>query len=197
MKRETQPKTILLYILTFLLMLVLLSRVFYLQVIKGSYYGELSEYRSLRIVEEAPIRGRILDRNGVVLADSIPSYSLVVVPEDVREATEFDTVSSVIGFKKGNIEKIIQKANLPSYNEVLVKANLSKNEITSLEEHAYELPGFEVIISSKRYYPFGEVGANFLGFVGPVTDSDLKSDTFYSYNDLIGKQGLELQNENY
>ncbi len=197
MLRERQVKTRVLYLLTFLLMLTLLSRIFYLEVLKGDYYKELSEYRSLRIVEETPVRGRILDRNGVVLADSIPSYSLIVVPEDVANESEFNIVGSIISFKKGEIEKIIQKANMPSYDEVLVKPNLSKNEIAFLEEHSYELPGFTIIISSKRYYPFGEIGANFLGFVGPVTESDLKSDNFYSYNDTLGKQGLELQYENY
>jgi penicillin-binding protein 2 len=197
MQKEDRFRVRLLYFMIFLLIITLLSRTFYLDVVKGPYYKELSEYRSLRIIEETPVRGRILDRNGVVLAESIPSYALVIVPEDVHDKTEFDKVASFLNFKKGDIENIVQKANMPSYYNIIIKSNLSRNDIALLDEHAYELPGFNIIVSSKRYYPFGTIGANFLGFVGPVTDSDLKNDSFYSYNDLIGKQGLELQYENY
>ncbi len=197
MKKSNDIKVKILYFITVLLALSLLTRLFYLQILKGYYYRELSDYRSLRILEEQSIRGRILDRNGVVLAESIPSYNLVVVVEDVRDETEFENVAKIIKSSKSEIKNYIQKANMPSYYKVLIKANLSTEEIAKIEEHSYEFPGFGIEVSSRRYYPFGEIGANFLGFVGPVTEDDIKSDSFYSYEDTIGKQGLEFQYENY
>lgn len=189
-------KTRLFYVIIVIISIILSSRLFYLQVAKGEYYRELSLYRSVRILEETPMRGRILDRNGVVLAESIPTYELVIIPEDMNaREKELPLLSRFIGMSVEEIEEILEQSGLPDYEEVKVKGSLTQEEVIKIEEHNYELPGIKVVLSSQRYYPFGEVGANFIGFIGAVTKEDLQSDSFYNYNDIVGKQGIERQYE--
>lgn len=198
MKREFNPKAVILYLLICVLTLTFLGKLFYLQIAKGNYYNELSKYRSLRIIDIEPIRGRILDRNGVVLAENIPSFDLVLIPEDIRDKEEeFKKISNIIRITPEEIEEIIKKANLPSYQEVLIKKGLTDAERIKIEELHSELAGFNVKVSTKRFYPYGDIGECFLGYVGPVTEEDLKSDNFYGYNDYIGKQGIEYYYESY
>jgi penicillin-binding protein 2 len=193
MKEDNKSKF--LYTVVLITILVLVGRLAFVQIVQGKYYKELSTYRSIRITTEEPLRGRILDRNGVVLAENIPSYDLVVVPEDIKdENTEFNFISTIIGIKVEDIQKIISKSGLPDYSDIIVKKDISKEEMVKIEEHSYDLPGIKVVLTSKRYYPFGEIGETFLGFVGQVSEQDL-SDKFYNQNDSIGKQGIELQYE--
>ncbi|NCQ53511.1 MAG: hypothetical protein GW803_05535, partial [Caldiserica bacterium] len=157
---------------------------------------ELSTYRSIRIITEEPLRGRILDRNGVVLAENVPSYDLVVVPEDIKDKNrELNFISSITGIKTADIQTTIDKSGLPDYSDIIIKKDISKEEMIKIEEHTYEIPGVKVVLSSKRHYTFGEIGEAFLGFVGRVTETDLNTDEFYNQNDVIGKQGVELQYE--
>lgn len=198
MKKELNPKELILYLLIGILSITLLGRLFYLQVTKGSYYNELSKYRSLRIIDIEPIRGRILDRNGVVLAENIPSFDLILIPEDIRDKVEeYKKISKIIGITPEKIEEIIENTNLPSYQEVLIKKGLTDEERIKIEEIQGEIPGFSIKISTKRFYPFGDIGECFLGYIGPVTEEDLKKDNFYGYNDYIGKQGIEYYYESY
>ena len=198
MNRKKLEFNFMLYLLIFVLFFTLFGRAYYLQVIKGDYYSELSQYRSVRILITQPMRGRILDRNGVVLAEDIPSYNVSVVMEDVKNPKEeFALLSSIIGMTVNEIEDKIKKANLPSFETVLIKRDISTKERIQIEEALDRLPGINVITSYKRFYPFKEIGACFIGYVGPVTMDDIKSDPYYDINDRIGKQGLELQYEKY
>ncbi|MGB9833230.1 MAG: penicillin-binding transpeptidase domain-containing protein, partial [Caldisericum exile] len=196
-RKETEFSQII-YALIFVLVFTLMGRAYYLQVVKGDYYNELSQYRSVRIIETQPMRGRILDKNGIVLAEDIPSYSVAVIMEDVKNPKhEFSILSSIIGMRTSDIEDKIKKANLPAYEYVILKKDISIKERIQIEESQDKLPGINVITSYKRYYPFKEVGAAFIGYVGPVTLDDIKTDSYYDINDVIGKQGLELQYEKY
>jgi len=116
------------------------------------------------------MRGRILDRNGVVLAEDIPSYSVAVIIDFVKNPdVEFTLLSKVISISKDQIKEKIKKANLPSYEEVVIKRNISDKERVFIEENSDSLPGIFVKTDFIRYYPFKEIGAAFIGYVGPVT----------------------------
>lgn len=186
------------YALIVVLFFTLVGRAYYLQIVRGDYYNDLSQYRSIRIIETQPMRGRILDKNGVVLAEDIPSYSVAVVMEDVKDPkSEFAILSTIIGMTVNDIETKIKNANLPSYEQIIIKKDVTTKERVRLEEAQDRLPGISIVTSYKRYYPFKEIGAAFIGYVGPVTLDDIKNDEYYDINDRIGKQGLELQYEKY
>lgn len=194
MKESNKSKF--LYTIILITISVLVARLAFIQIVQGNYYRELSTYRSIRIITEEPLRGRILDRNGVVLAENVPSYDLVVVPEDIKDKNrELNFISSITGIKTADIQTTIDKSELPDYSDIIIKKDISKEEMIKIEEHTYEIPGVKVVLSSKRHYTFGEIGEAFLGFVGKVTETDLNTNEFYNQNDVIGKQGVELQYE--
>ena len=194
MKESNKSKF--LYAIILITISVLVARLAFIQIVQGNYYRELSTYRSIRIITEEPLRGRILDRNGVVLAENVPSYDLVVVPEDIKDKNrELNFISSITGIKTADIQTTIDKSGLPDYSDIIIKKDISKEEMIKIEEHTYEIPGVKVVLSSKRHYTFGEIGEAFLGFVGKVSETNLNTDEFYNQNDVIGKQGVELQYE--
>jgi penicillin-binding protein 2 len=194
MKENNKSKF--LYTIILITISVLVARLVFIQIVQGNYYRELSTYRSIRIITEEPLRGRILDRNGVVLAENVPSYDLVVVPEDIKDKNrELNFISSITGIKTADIQTTIDKSGLPDYSDIIIKKDISTEEMIKIEEHTYEIPGVKVVLSSKRHYTFGEIGEAFLGFVGKVSETDLNTDEFYNQNDVIGKQGVELQYE--
>ncbi len=187
-----------LYIIIIIIFSVLVLRIFYLQVIKGKYYKDISIHKSVRILQIPTVRGKILDRNGVVLAEDIPSYKLEIVKEDIsNEDYEFNFVSKVTGIKVEEIKKKMDSSKVPPFEPVVIKKDLSMKEVVQIKEQSFNLPGINVVLGTKRFYPQGKIGENYLGFVGLVTEDDLKNDNFYSYNDIIGKQGIEKEYEKY
>jgi penicillin-binding protein 2 len=193
-----KSKTLLLYILIIAMLVTLFARAFYLQVIKYNYYKGLSENKSIRIIEVPTIRGRILDRNGVVLAEDTPSYKLTITPEYLKnKEKELAFIAKVTNISVKDIENKISNSNLPPFVPVVVKDDLPLKQVVQIKEHSFELPGVNVVLGTKRFYPYGEVGENYIGFVGLVTKDDLKRDKFYSYSDIIGKQGIEKEYEKF
>jgi len=193
-----KTKTIILYVIIILTLSTLIARTFYLQVIKYKYYKESSQNKSIRIIELPTIRGRILDRNGNVLAEDIPSYKLAVIPEYIKDYnSELSFVGDIIGMSPNDIRKKIETSGIPPFDKVIIKSGLTLEQVVKIKEHSFELPGISVELGTKRYYPQGEIGENFIGFVGLVTKDDIKKDSFYSYNDVIGKQGIEKEYEKF
>ncbi len=195
-KLSEESKEKLLYIIIIMLTVILLSRLLYLQVLKGDSYLAQSKYNSIRIADLQPVRGKILDRNGVVLVENLPSYDLEIVIEDIKDKDkELTFLSSVIEMEKQDIENIIEKANLPVYAHIKIKRGLTEKEVIQIKEHSFELPGITVSTTSERYYQFENIAAPIIGFIGPVTKEDLEKDSFYNLDYLTGKQGIEAQYE--
>ncbi len=196
MKQKT--KNTLLYLIVFLIVSILLSRIFYIQIIKGNYYKNIYENKSIRILEIPTIRGKILDRNGVVLAEDVPSYYLEITRSYLKNPNkELPFVSKIIGLSVKDILSKLNNSGIPPFNPVVIKRELSLKEVVAIKEHSFELPGINISLRAKRVYPYGEIGENFLGFVGLVTKDDLNRDKFYTYNDYIGKQGIEKEYEKF
>ena len=193
-----KTKTIVLYAIIIFTLFTLAARTFYLQVIRYNYYKELSQNKSIRIITIPTIRGRILDRNGNVLAEDAPSYELAVTPEYIKNFdSEISFVGKIIGMSAKDIKKRIETSGIPSFNKIIIKTGLTMEQVIKIKEHSFELPGISVELGTKRYYPQGEIGENFIGFVGMVTKEEIEKDSFYNYDDIIGKQGIEKEYEKF
>ncbi|MFD2162531.1 penicillin-binding protein 2 [Paradesertivirga mongoliensis] len=174
--------------------LVLLLRLFYIQVIDKSYLLSAKD-NVLRRIPIFPARGLILDRTGKVLVQNEPVYDLMVIPKEVKP---FDTLEfcRLIGIDKVAFDKKFQKAiRYSRYTSSIFEKQLSAVTYAAFQEKLYEYPGFYVVNRSVRFYP-DSIAAQFLGYIGEVSERDIeKSGGFYRKGDYIGKTGVEKSYE--
>jgi penicillin-binding protein 2 len=174
--------------------IVLVSRLFYIQVIDDRY--KLSaDNNVLRKLIIYPARGIILDRTEKVLVQNEPVYDLMVIPAQVKT---FDTLEfcRLLGISKINFDKKLKKAsNYSRYKASLFEKQLSAVTWAALQEKIFEFPGFYEQKRSVRYYP-DSTAAQFLGYIGEVNDQEIeKFNGFYTQGDYIGKSGIEKSYE--
>jgi penicillin-binding protein 2 len=176
------------------LILILLVRLFYIQIIDDRYLL-YAQGNVLRRVYQNPARGPIFDRNSKILVQNEPFYDIMVIPKQVKP---FDTLEfcKLLGIDKAEFAKRFEKSIKYSPNLASVfEKQLSAEVYASFQERLSEFPGF---FSSTRYlrtYP-DSVAAQFLGFIGEVTDRDIKkSGSYYHPGDYIGATGVEKSYE--
>lgn len=178
-----------------LLSLALLGRLFYLQVIQHHYYTTLSANNRISLAPIAPARGIIYDRNGVVLAENLPAYTLVLVPDQIHNlAKTIQRLSKVISITpedKTLFYKELQRKR--SFEQVPLKTKLTQSEIAKFAVNKYQFPGVHVVEGLIRHYPFANDLVSVLGYVGRINASDLASvdESNYAATNYIGKVGIE------
>jgi len=182
---------------------VLISRVLFLTIIKGSYYQEVSKGNSVRsIVIKAP-RGRIFDRSGIPLVNNVPSIDAVVIPVDIprdsKKTKEMaEKISTILNINVGDIWAILESnANSKSLNPVLLKENIEHDQALLILENGNELPGISIEKTAIRDYADGPIFAHILGYEGKIKQSELDQNQGYLLTDYIGKQGIEKSYEKY
>jgi len=132
--------------IAFLLILVLLARLFYLQINQHEYYSTKSDNYRIHVQSVVPTRGLIYDRNGVLLAENVPSFTLSLVREhagDVDRAIEI--IQSLISLTEEDVEKFrsrLKNRSVP-YSAVPVRYNLNEEEIARISVNQFRLPGFQ------------------------------------------------------
>jgi len=169
---------------------ILLARLFYIQIIDDRYtiYAN-NNVRRQKIIN--PARGPILDRNGRVLVQNNPFYDIMVTPRQVKP---FDTAEfcKLFGIDRAEFNRRMAKAVKYSPNLASVfEKQISPEAYASLQERLSEFPGFYSTTRWLRSYP-DSVAAQFLGFIGEVTDRDIKrSNGYYHPGDYVGVTGVE------
>ena len=192
----------------FILILKMLVRSFFLQVIQGNHYLALAEGNRVREVIIPAPRGLIYDQYGETLTENYPEFSLAIVPNDIpaddnKRRNIFNEVSKVSDLPAEKFEAIWQ--SLPEerrrrLDPVLVPQPLSYAEGLRLNLYAPSWSGVTIVtIPKRRATALNDLPSSWshlLGYVGPVTEEDLiQSENFYSSQDAIGKNGLELSYE--
>jgi len=186
-----------LFVFCLILIAVIFSRIFYLQIVKGSYYKDLADSNKTRhYVINAP-RGIIYDRYGEPLVLNSPSFSLTMVPLDLpRDSNErkelIDQVVSIFNLNKADVENILQEnGRLSSIEPILLKPKLEVDEIRKFEANIESNKGFVVIADTSRYYPYKETMAQVVGYVGKIFSDDKAIYKDYPLTSMVGKDGLE------
>jgi len=182
--------------IAFLLILVLLARLFYLQINQHEYYSTKSDNYRIHVQSVVPTRGLIYDRNGVLLAENVPSFTLSLVREhagDVDRAIEI--IQSLISLTEEDVEKFrsrLKNRSVP-YSAVPVRYNLNEEEIARISVNQFRLPGVSVEAELVRHYPQGEAVAHAVGYLGSITEDELKTldPVNYSGTHQMGKMGVE------
>lgn len=183
-----------------LMLLVLISRLFFLQIVEHEKYEALSDNNRLEVVPIAPIRGLIYDRNGELLAENLPSHTLSIVAERVRDIDSLvASIRELIEISDEQVERFYSrlKQYRRPYDPVPLKVKLTDDEVARLAANRIFLEGIEVEAELIRQYPHGEAFAHVLGYVGRINQAEAETLDKGAYAGIrfIGKQGVEKQYE--
>ena len=172
---------------------LLFLRLWNLQILHGEEMAALSENNRIRLVRIPATRGRVVDRYHRVLIDSRASFDAVLVPEDVSDLeSTVEMLAQFLTQSASETQTILEQAHgRAPFREVLVKRDLSWQEVAAIETHRLDLPGVNLRITPLRSYPKGALLAHVLGYVGEVDQAALESGGGYRAGDQIGKTGLE------
>jgi penicillin-binding protein 2 len=167
---------------------------FRLQVLQHEDYATRSEANRIKLRPVVPARGLILDRKGRVLAENVPAWRLDVVPDQAGDIARLvPELAKVIAISPDDIEKFDDaRRGVRGFKPVTLKARLDDDEVARFAVDRWRFPGVEVVPYLTRRYPYGELFAHVIGYVGRVDEDDLKQlgangDAFTH----VGKTGLE------
>ncbi len=172
--------------------LCLLTRVWYLQILKGGYFIELSENNRVRLKSLPAFRGTIKDRNGETLVGIRPSFNLYITPEDANDlAATFALLKSKVDFDEDRVRQAMKEAR--AFKAVLIRADIPREQVAFVEENKMRLPGVGIMVEPTRNYVYREMAAHVMGYVGEINRSQLDQmeSGAYQQGDLTGKEGLE------
>ena len=191
---------LIIFIVSILILGLFWSRAFWLQIKNGDYYASRSNKNSIRFYHSRPPRGVIYDVNNQVLVSNIPDFNLLVIPADLpRQIDKLnDWVSQLAKILQKNdseIEDFIKNLNKNSTEPVLFMSGLDRETLMSLETNSAVLSAIFINKETRRDYSDGGYFSHIVGYIGRVSNSDLKTDSYYSVSDFIGKDGLEAQYE--
>ncbi|MDG1225481.1 MAG: penicillin-binding protein 2, partial [Burkholderiales bacterium] len=192
-------RTIIAFSFVFLLMLSLLARGWYLQVIKHEDYQTRSNNNRISVQRVAPNRGLIYDRNGVLLAENRSVYALEIIPEQVDDMEKQLLDIEQLGLIEAkHIERFRQRLRgVRRFKSVLLKSRLTEKEVAIFSANGHRLKGARVEARLVRYYPFGDQVVHAIGSVRRINDVDLQRIDQINYRATrhIGKVGLEKHYE--
>jgi len=181
--------------------IMLFLRLVYLQLIKGEEYRRLSETNCVRLKSIKPSRGLIFDRYGELLVDNRPAFDLVIVLEDAGSVPDtISFLSSLIDEPYVDLMEQIQKTGVGAvYKPIILKKDISRDQLAVVEAHKFDLPGIYVEIEPTRHYIHPKTAAHLLGYLGEVNKKELESGHFplLRAGDQIGRYGVEKSFESY
>ena len=183
------------------LTIALVIRLYHLQVVNFEHYQTLSDKNRMQLQPIAPNRGLIYDRNGVLLADNKPIFSVVIIPEYSPNIDEsIASIQAIIDISPEKIKRF-KKRMLRSrrpYQPIILKSKLNEQEIARIEVRRHELKGIDIQAELARHYPMGGATAHSVGYVGRINVKELEGVDAqnYSATNYIGKLGVERFYEN-
>lgn len=182
--------------IVFLAFLLLAARVFYLQIVRGEYYGEMARENRVRAIAIKAPRGIIYDRSGKKLVNNIPSFDLVAIPADIpkdknERKKEIGELAGIFNMNNQSIDVIVGSRDSNSINPILVKENVSQEEALVFSERKSRLRGFNIEKNAVRQYEDGPYFSAFIGYSGKIDQEELAEHPDYLMTDYIGKTGIE------
>jgi len=182
---------------------ILLARFIWLQVIQHDFYQTRAEDNRIALIPIVPNRGVITDRNGIVLAHNYSAFTLEITPSQAGNLEEtIDALASVIDIQpkdRKRFKRLLDEAK--NFESIPIRTRLTDTEVAAFAAQRYRFPGVEVKARLFRQYPLGKVGSHALGYIGRITERDLKwieeaeRQPNYKGTDHIGKTGLEQHYE--
>jgi penicillin-binding protein 2 len=167
-----------------------------LQVVQSGHFSDLAERNQIRYIPIIAPRGALLDRDGRVLVDSYPSFSILLLRDDTKSFQKvLPQIEEGLGISKEDLEQQLDAAKYePKFQPIVIKPGASQADIAFVESHRADIPVLELMMVQRRRYQHGEMLANAVGYVGEVSAQQLEdSNGHYRPGDIVGKAGLERQ----
>jgi len=174
---------------------ILLLRLWHLQIVNEEQYRALSERNRTRFIHIDAPRGTMYDRNGVMLVDSRPAFTVSVLRQEVADRKQlFNKLGQLLHLDPKQFEaRWRARQSVPDYQPLPLLEDIDRATMEIVQEHGLDLPGIIVEGKPLRAYPHGQLAAHLLGYLGEITEEDLKrpESSGYRAGGLIGKTGLE------
>lgn len=185
-KTKNREKIIVATLIFFLLLLGLIGRLLFFMVFQSEYYSKKAQDLHVRERYIKAKRGKILDRNGVVLADNVSVATISVIHNQIEDEEEvINVLCKELGLSREYVEKRVRKVS----SIEKIKSNVSKEIGDKIRE--YQIPGIKVDEDYKRYYPYGELASKVLGFTGADNQGIIGLEVKYE-EELQGENGVIL-----
>jgi len=178
-----------------ILFLIVMVRLSILQVVEHEHFSALSNQNRVDIGPLPPQRGLIYDRNGVILAENIPTFSLELTPENVPDlANTLAELGHIFSMTDEEIEKIDNRIKRQrGFRQFVFRQRLTEQEVAVFSVNRHRFPGVDVVGRLIRHYPQGALFAHTIGYVGRINERDQKRIDAQDYKGTqqIGKTGVE------
>lgn len=176
------------------LVVTLLIGFWKLQVVQSGHFADLAERNRIRYIPIIAPRGAMLDREGRVLVDSYPSFSILLLRDEPKLLEKsLPQIEEGLGITKEDLLQQIEAAKYePKFQPIVIKPAATQGDIAFVESHRADLPVLELMMVQRRRYPHDAMLASAIGYVGEVSEQEMdKSDGHYRPGDIVGKAGLE------
>ena len=174
---------------------VLALRLWFLQILGTDHYRELSERNRIRYVAIQAPRGAIFDRHGVLLVDNRPAFTVSALRQEVQDRPQmFSNLAKLLDIEAAVLEERWRKGQgLPRYRPLPLVEDVGRQAMEMVQENSIDLPGILVEVKPFRAYPFGDMAAHLFGYLGEVTEDELRQPEFSGHRsgEMIGKTALE------
>jgi len=188
-------RAILLLILGGILLAILLVRLLYLQVVSHEHFTTLSEDNRVKVQPLPPNRGLIYDRNGILLAENLPSYRLEITPEQVDDmGATLNALEDIIELRDIDLSRFEKlRRRKPRFEAIPLRFHLNDEEVARFSVNRHRFPGVDITAGLARHYPQGPLAVHALGYVGRIDEQALKELDSSNYRGTthVGKNGIE------
>jgi len=185
--------------IVFITLCVIAGRLYQLQVVEHSHFKTLSQDNRLKLEPIPPVRGLIYDRKGRLLANNRPAFNLEIIPEQVPNLDQtIDQLSKLITLSERDIDRFDSlRKRSRRFESLPIRVNLSDEDAAKFSVESHRFPGVGVRAHLLREYPYGDISAHVLGYVGRISLKDIEKldEANYSGTTHVGKIGLERSYE--
>ncbi|ORU93845.1 MAG: penicillin-binding protein 2 [Cycloclasticus sp. symbiont of Poecilosclerida sp. N] len=193
-------RSIALIIFVLFLFFALLARLTYLQIETHEKYSNLSQDNRVKLSTITPVRGLIFDQYGRVLAENNPRYSLEIIPEKIKDIDlTIKRLSDLLPISKNEIARFEKhRKQQKRFSSIPLRRRLNETEVAIFSARRHLFPGVDIHARLLRHYPYPELTSHIVGYVGAITEKELKIIDPISYRGtrFIGKTGIEKTFEN-
>jgi penicillin-binding protein 2 len=183
------------YVSVFFVVLLLVG-FWKLEVVQSDHFADLAEKNQVRSIPIIAPRGAMLDREGRVLVDSYPSFSILLLRDNGKQdERSLALIEEGLSIDPSDLEGQLEAARFePKFEPIIIKPAASEADIAFVESHRADLPMLDLMMVQRRRYPHGVMLASAIGYVGEVAQQDIdKYPDHYRPGDIVGKAGLEKE----